>query len=135
MNNENAKVLSNNDKKDIVKKHIYLSLKRILTQIKAQLNVYSDRKQLIDYDKWHRLIDSTFKRNLRDAHKNIRKIIDDDIYWKKYYESITNFIDYIKNHPIGDNIEDAKEIIFTLWGGIPKFELMKIQEKKYLIYI
>ncbi len=124
-----------NQVKDFIKKKLYISLKRILTQISAQLIVYSDRKQIINQDKWERMINSSFKRNLRDAHKEVKEAVGDDNYWKKYMQCINKFRDYFKEYVIGNDIENTKDVIFRIWGGIPKFDLFKVDRKKILFYI
>jgi len=135
LSHENSHPMSKKEIKNFIKSNLYLALKEVLTQIIAQLNVYSDKCQIVNKDKWYRLIDNTFKRNLRNAHKEIKKRIIEDNYWNQYHNCINIFIEDIKNHPVGDEIEDAQDIILKLWGGIPKFDIIKINGKDHLIYI
>jgi len=107
MNSEQSHKMLKNNLKNFIKNHLYIMLKRSLTQINAQLNIYSDRQQILDNDKWYRLIDNTFKRNLRNAHKEIRKEVSDDKYWNDYRTSIDKFREFIKQYSIESEIEEA----------------------------
>ena len=133
MNEEKSPSISKNKIKQYVKDNLYLSLKGILNQLTSQLENYSIRKRILDKDTLNRLIDNTFKRNLRNIHKEIQIENIDEKFWDRYQPCLQNFKKYIEDYPIGNNIEDGKKVIYKLWGGIPKFEIIDLYQKKHLI--
>jgi len=126
---------SKNEQKKIIKEHLYLMLKGALSEICEQLKACSERNQLIDNNKWERLINNTFHRYNRKAHKALQEIIKDDKYWNEYNYCINKFIDYIKQCSFDDEEEDTKRILFKIWGGFPKFEIISLNGRNFFTYI
>jgi len=135
MSFKNSYNLGKNEKKGIIKNHLYLMLKKTLNQITEQLKVYSKRNQLIDNEKWNRLIDNTFHRYLRKAHKDLQMELNVEKYWNDYKSCISNFIMYIKQFYIIDENEEGHKIIFRIWGGIPKFDIITLEGRIYFSYL
>ncbi len=135
MSFKNSDNLGKNEKKRIIKNRLYLMLNKTLNQIIGQLDVYSKRNQLIDNEKWNRLIDNTFQRYLRKAHKDLQIEINDNNYWNDYKSCISNFITYFKEFYIIDENEEGHKIVLKIWGGFPKFDIITLDERNYFSYL
>lgn len=135
MSFKNSYNLGKNEKKRIIKDRLHIMLKKTLNQIVEQLKVYSERNQLINNESWNRLIDNTFHRYLRKAHKDVQMQFDDKKYWNDYKSCISNFMMYIKQFCIIDENEEAYNIIFRVWGGYPKFDIIILAERIYFSYL